>query len=535
MKVYAADGIDLRRIYDSGQCFRWRGEGDGNFLIPSAGHIVMVRQIAEDRIRLSCDEEEFQAYWRDYFDLDTDYAKIAARISPQDAFLTRAAAAGRGIRILRQDPWETLITFILSQRKNIPAIRSCVERLCEAAGTSEMIGCFPTPEEILAADAAGKLDGCGLGYRLPYIRETAEVFASNQTEIFSTSRRTENIGTLNRTANQINQINKSDHTKQIKQSRQIDQESQINQIDQLSRFSDDELLDALMQLKGVGVKVAKCTMLFGFHRLDAFPVDVWISRALAEEYPEGFDFSAYRPYGGVIQQYIFAYYRENARHQRTRETEEIRRAGEIRLSERSKTGNRKSSGNSGNGENSENNNFHLKRLDRKLAYQGKILGFYQDTVELPDGSQQTWDFIHHPTGGACVVAVLPNGKILMERQYRPAIGAETLELPAGARQTPDEDPKKTARRELEEETGYTCGRLIFLAEVSSAPSWCDEKTYIYLAANIRPAGNRHLDEAEEIRLEAYTPKQLLAMIRRGEICDAKTVAGIMAYAVRERV
>lgn len=486
MEVYAADGIDLRRIYDSGQCFRWRDEGDGNFLIPSAGHIVMVRQIAEDRIRLSCDEEEFQAYWRDYFDLDTDYAKIAARISPQDAFLTRAAAAGRGIRILRQDPWETLITFILSQRKNIPAIRSCVERLCEAAGTSEMIGCFPTPEEILAADAAGKLDGCGLGYRLPYIRETAEVFASNQ-------------------------------------------------IDQLSRFSDDELLDALMQLKGVGVKVAKCTMLFGFHRLDAFPVDVWISRALAEEYPEGFDFSAYRPYGGVIQQYIFAYYRENARHQRTRETEEIRRAGEIRMSERSKTGNRKSSGNSGNGENSENNNFHLKRLDRKLAYQGKILGFYQDTVELPDGSQQTWDFIHHPTGGACVVAVLPNGKILMERQYRPAIGAETLELPAGARQTPDEDPKKTARRELEEETGYTCGRLIFLAEVSSAPSWCDEKTYIYLAANIRPAGNRHLDEAEEIRLEAYTPKQLLAMIRRGEICDAKTVAGIMAYAVRERV
>lgn len=486
MEVYAADGIDLRRIYDSGQCFRWRDEGDGNFLIPSAGHIVMVRQIAEDRIRLSCDEEEFQAYWRDYFDLDTDYAKIAARISPQDAFLTRAAAAGRGIRILRQDPWETLITFILSQRKNIPAIRSCVERLCEAAGTSEMIGCFPTPEEILAADAAGKLDGCGLGYRLPYIRETAEVFASNQ-------------------------------------------------IDQLSRFSDDELLDALMQLKGVGVKVAKCTMLFGFHRLDAFPVDVWISRALAEEYPEGFDFSAYRPYGGVIQQYIFAYYRENARYQRTRETEEIRRAGEIRMSERSKTGNRKSSGNSGNGENSENNNFHLKRLDRKLAYQGKILGFYQDTVELPDGSQQTWDFIHHPTGGACVVAVLPNGKILMERQYRPAIGAETLELPAGARQTPDEDPKKTARRELEEETGYTCGRLIFLAEVSSAPSWCDEKTYIYLAANIRPAGNRHLDEAEEIRLEAYTPKQLLAMIRRGEICDAKTVAGIMAYAVRERV
>ena len=486
MEVYAADGLDLRRIYDSGQCFRWRDEGDGNFLIPSAGHIVMVRQIAEDRIRLSCDEEEFQAYWRDYFDLDTDYAKIAARISPQDAFLTRAAAAGRGIRILRQDPWETLITFILSQRKNIPAIRSCVERLCEAAGTSEMIGCFPTPEEILAADAAGKLDGCGLGYRLPYIRETAEVFASNQ-------------------------------------------------IDQLSRFSDDELLDALMQLKGVGVKVAKCTMLFGFHRLDAFPVDVWISRALAEEYPEGFDFSAYRPYGGVIQQYIFAYYRENARHQRTRETEEIRRAGEIRMSERSKTGNRKSSGNSGNGENSENNNFHLKRLDRKLAYQGKILGFYQDTVELPDGSQQTWDFIHHPTGGACVVAVLPNGKILMERQYRPAIGAETLELPAGARQTPDEDPKKTARRELEEETGYTCGRLIFLAEVSSAPSWCDEKTYIYLAANIRPAGNRHLDEAEEIRLEAYTPKQLLAMIRRGEICDAKTVAGIMAYAVRERV
>lgn len=493
MEVYAADGLDLRRIYDSGQCFRWRDEGDGCFLIPSAGHIVMARQTAENRIRLSCDEEEFQTYWRSYFDLDTDYAKIAAMVSPQDAFLTRAAAAGRGIRILRQDPWETLITFILSQRKNIPAIRSCVERLCEAAGSTGMIvRRFPSAEEILAADAAGKLDACGLGYRLPYIRETAEAFASNQTD----------------------------------QPIQLNQTNQTNPIDRLSQLSDDDLLAALMQLKGVGVKVAKCTMLFGFHRLDAFPVDVWISRALAEEYPDDFDFAAYRPYGGVIQQYIFAYYRENARHQRAGET------GVIRMSERSKTGDGKRNENY---EHSETSAFHLKRLDRKLAYQGKILGFYQDTVELPDGRQEKWDFIHHPTGGACVVAVLPNGKILMERQYRPAIGAETLELPAGARQTPEEDPKKTARRELEEETGYTCGRLIFLAEVSSAPSWCDEKTYIYLAANVRPAGDRHLDEAEEIRLETYTPKQLLTMIRRGKICDAKTVAGIMAYAVWEHV
>lgn len=262
--------------------------------------------------------------------------------------------------------------------------------------------------------------------------------------------------------------------------------------------------------EGGGIKVAKCAMLFGFHRLDAFPVDVWISHALAEEYPDGFDFAVYRPYGGVIQQYIFAYYREMA------------------LAQRRPGGQR-------SGEDMEEDSFHLKRLDRELVYQGKVLGFYKDTVELPDGKREKWDFIHHPTGGACVVAVLPNGKILMERQYRPAIGAETLELPAGARETPDEDPKKTARRELEEETGYRCGRLIFLAEVCSAPSWCDEKTYIYLAENIRTAGGRHLDEAEEIRLETYTLKQLLSMIRRGAICDAKTVAGITAYAVRKQM
>ncbi|MEE8885173.1 MAG: DNA glycosylase [Eubacteriales bacterium] len=521
-RIYAPDGLNLRKVNDSGQCFRWKELPSGEWLIPSAGHMVYARQTAPDEIELSCTEEEFRDFWRAYFDLDTDYGEAVKMIDPSDTFLQSAAAAGHGIRILRQDAWETLITFIISQRKNIPAIRTCVDKLCRAAGYpvfadrggNEIFG-FPSPGDILAADADGRLESCSLGYRLPYIRETAE--AVQEDNGWQTT---------------------------------------------LSEMSDEDLLEKLMSYKGVGVKVAKCAMLFGFHRLDQFPVDVWIHRALEQEYPDGFDFERYSPYGGVIQQYIFAYYREmnsdragGAGSGKQKRSDKLNSVGfkekrnSVGPKEKRNSAGSKEKRNSVGPKEKLNNvgsrkerksqmsekkpepKFQLKRLDRELAYQGHLLSFYRDTVELPDGKKEKWDFISHPTGGACVVAVLPDGKILMERQYRPSVNSETLELPAGAKSSPDEDPKKTAKRELEEETGYTCGRLIFLAEVYSAPSWCNEHTHIYLARNIRPAHGQELDEAEEIRLESYTLKQLLKMIRRGEIVDAKTVAGINAYAV----
>jgi len=171
----------------------------------------------------------------------------------------------------------------------------------------------------------------------------------------------------------------------------------------------------------------------------------------------------------------------------------------------------------------------LRRLDRRLAYRGGIIDIYKDKVELPDGRIEEWDDVHHKKGGgACVVPVLPDGRILLIRQMRPIIGRETLELPAGCRDE-GEDGARTAARELFEETGMRAGRLTFLAALDTAVAWCDESTEIYLAEDLTDTGSQHLDEAEAIRTEPYELAELLDKISRKEIRDAKTVAGIFAY------
>lgn len=177
----------------------------------------------------------------------------------------------------------------------------------------------------------------------------------------------------------------------------------------------------------------------------------------------------------------------------------------------------------------------MKRLSRRLACSGTILDFYRDTVELPDGHTEEWDFVRHKRGGgAAALPVLPDGRILLIRQYRQAIGEETLELPAGTRDSEDEPPELTARRELLEETGYTAGpgRMVRLAHLRTAVAYCSETVDVFLAENVTKAGSQHLDEAEEISFAPYTLEDLLQRIDTGEICDAKTVAGILAYAAR---
>ena len=174
----------------------------------------------------------------------------------------------------------------------------------------------------------------------------------------------------------------------------------------------------------------------------------------------------------------------------------------------------------------------LKRLARNLAYKGSVLTFYRDTMQLPDGKIEQWDFIDHPRGGACIVPVLPDGRILMIHQMRPAIDRETIELPAGARDSHTEDTACTAARELREETGYTSDKISLLVKLKTAVAYCSEFTDVYLAEDLIPADGQHLDEAEEINVEAFPLETLLGKIYAGEIQDAKTVAGIMAYAVR---
>ena len=177
---------------------------------------------------------------------------------------------------------------------------------------------------------------------------------------------------------------------------------------------------------------------------------------------------------------------------------------------------------------------HLRRLSRSLVYRGSVLDVYQDTMELPDQCIQKWDYVcHKKGGGACIVPVLPDGRILMVRQYRPAIDRETLELPAGAIDPEDATTEETARRELREETGYTASDWKLLLHLKTAVAYCNEYTDVYLACGLERSQGQMLDEAEEIRFQAVGLDTLLQDIYGGRIQDAKTVAGILAYANRE--
>ena len=171
----------------------------------------------------------------------------------------------------------------------------------------------------------------------------------------------------------------------------------------------------------------------------------------------------------------------------------------------------------------------LKRISREIVYKGSILDFCCDTVELPDGRQEKWDFVRHRKGiGACVVPVLPDGRILMAEQYRPAVDRMTLELPAGGVDG-KESTAETAARELREETGYAAGCLRLLCSIDTAVAYCNERTDIYLAENLVKAGGQQQDEAEDIRVVSCSRKELKEMITEGKIRDAKTIAGLLAW------
>lgn len=282
MTVEIKDDLDLQKIAESGQCFRWeKTEALDNpvlYRIIAGGRVLFIEDRGECVFDLSCSENDYVSFWHDYLDLDTDYRKIRSYVKKDDGFLSRAAENGKGIRILRQDRWESLISFIISQRKNIPAIRASIEKLCRAAGRkitladgekkwlkergvpdeySEELYAFPDPEELYGLSEEG-LKACSTGYRAPYLRRTAEDVLSGSMDL-----------------------------------------------SYMESLNDDELLSELMKLYGVGKKVASCTALFGFHRLNFFPVDVWIERVLETHYIEGFPFESYDPWNGVMQQYMF--------------------------------------------------------------------------------------------------------------------------------------------------------------------------------------------------------------------------------------
>ncbi|MBU5472577.1 NUDIX hydrolase [Roseburia sp. MSJ-14] len=170
----------------------------------------------------------------------------------------------------------------------------------------------------------------------------------------------------------------------------------------------------------------------------------------------------------------------------------------------------------------------IKRVKRELVYQGSILDIYNDSIQLPDGKIEHWDYVEHRKGAAAVVAVLEDGRLLLVRQYRNALNRFTLEIPAGARDSVTEPTSECAARELEEETGYRCDNLEFLISLKTTVAFCNELVDVYVARNLIPSKQK-LDEGEEIELEAHTLEDLCEKIYKGEIQDGKTVAAIMAY------
>ena len=263
------DYLDLGQICDSGQCFRMEKQNDGKFAVTAGNHYLEIEQNKEE-LQLYCSQAEFGGFWKMYFDLETDYGQIQERLDSGDSYLKQAAAFGRGIRILRQDPWEMVITFIVSQQNHIRRIRRIIRLLCETYGerrdysgeggaVSRDYYAFPEPERLARADM-DTLRECNLGYRARYVKETARQIAEGEKDLA-----------------------------------------------QIARMNYPEAKKALMGFCGVGEKVADCICLFGLHRLEAFPVDTHIRQILALHYPDGFPAERYRGFEGVIQQYMFYY------------------------------------------------------------------------------------------------------------------------------------------------------------------------------------------------------------------------------------
>ena len=175
---------------------------------------------------------------------------------------------------------------------------------------------------------------------------------------------------------------------------------------------------------------------------------------------------------------------------------------------------------------------HPERIGRTLIHNGAIVDIYQDRMELPDGSEENFDFIKHK-GAAAVIPVMDDGRIIMVRQYRNAIDSYTLEIPAGGLNGADEPTKVAAHRELEEESGYRTDmeNIEFLLTLYTTVAFCNEKIDIYVARNLEKT-QQHLDDDEFIDVKIYTLDELTDMVLAGKIVDAKTIAALMTYRAR---
>lgn len=286
-----SDYINLKQIAESGQCFRWKKICPGRYFVISSGKAACFFQ-EKTGIRILCKRKDAE-YFRNYLDLDTDYEKIIGQIDKEDSFLSGAAQMGKGIRILRQELWEMIISFIISQRNNIPRIMRSIDLLCERLGEEVifdyegeyLVGySFPTPEMIVGAD----LSEFKFGYREKYIRQVAEDILSGSFDLEKVRKAAD------------------------------------------EGVSPEQVKDMLKKLKGVGEKVASCIQLFGLHQLSLFPVDTWIDKVEKLYYKGHFPVEKYKDTAGVMQQYLFFRIREESDKRAALEMKEEKEKRDVR-------------------------------------------------------------------------------------------------------------------------------------------------------------------------------------------------------------
>lgn len=255
--ILTPDCFDLGLTLDCGQAFRWVQTGDDEWHGVAFSKPLTLKKTERGIEFIGTSREDFENIWIPYFDFERDYAALCLKFMA-DRYLAEAVDTCYGIRLLRQDPWEAICSFIISQNNNIPRIKGIIDRLCRLLG--ENLGgndySFPSAQKIAEAGVEA-LAPIRAGFRAKYIIDAAQKVANGEIDI-----------------------------------------------EKIYSLSLDEGRDELIKIKGVGEKVAQCSLLYGFGKVDAFPVDVWVKRIMSELYPDGLP-ECTNGVRGIAQQYLF--------------------------------------------------------------------------------------------------------------------------------------------------------------------------------------------------------------------------------------
>ncbi len=275
-----AKSFEPVHIFECGQCFRWNKEEDGSYTGVIKNSVINVKKIGNDVEFTGVCDENIKQICEEYFNLQTNYEAIKEKLSNTDRYLKNSIEYGNGIRILKQDLWETLLSFIISANNNIPRIKTIIERIAKKYGNrieyrNKMYYTFPTPEMLQNA-SIDDFRGLGLGFRDVRIYETVQRTLKGEID--------------------LEKLKQEENTEVLRKK--------------------------LLEIPGVGPKVADCVMLFALNRFDVFPVDVWVKRVISELYfnkkeqtPNVIHEFAEKQYGnlaGLAQQYLFYWRRENS-------------------------------------------------------------------------------------------------------------------------------------------------------------------------------------------------------------------------------